>query len=159
MNFPYVRGPRARELVYINILQRAERILIGFPLLCGEISPEEAYRTFLEHIPALGSGLGVTREEAFEEMEGVLVRGNDCFDALTGKLQLLKLLADRKMQLKEKFDLKEFHDQFLRFGRVPISLLRWEILGLDDEAKMFWEPVRLSSVLRKSSDQSNAESK
>jgi len=153
LDFPFVRGQRARELVYINMLQRAERILIGLPLLCGEISPEEAYQAFLQHVPALGSGLGIAPEEAYMEVyKRVIWRGNDCFDALVGKLQLLKLLADRKMQLKEKFDLKEFHDQFLRFGRVPISLLRWEILGDDSEAKMFWEPVILHSVLTKSSN-------
>lgn len=153
LDFPFVRGPRARELVYINMLQRAERILIGLPLLAGEISPEEAYRAFLEHVPALGSGLGITPEEAYMEVyKRVVWRGNDCFDAQTGKLQLFKLLADCKMRMKEKLNLKKFHDQYMKFGQIPISFLRWEILGDDSEVKMFWKPVRLSSFLRKSSD-------
>jgi hypothetical protein len=53
------------------------------------------------------------------------------------------------MQLKDKFDFKEFHDQYMKFGQIPISLLRWEILGDDSEAKMLWEPIRLSHVLKK----------
>ena len=103
MNFPFVRGPRARELPYINKLQRAERILTGFDLLTGKITPEEAFRFFRERIPPLGSGLGVTREEAFEEMEGILKKGLS-HQCQTGLLQLYKLLADRKMELKDLLD-------------------------------------------------------
>lgn len=147
LDFPFVRGPRARELVYINMLQRAERILIGLPLLAGKITPEEAYRKFLDHVPALGSGMGIPPEEAYMEVyKRVVWRGNDCFDAQTGKLQLMKLLADYKMIQKETFDLKEFHNQYLNYGQIPISLLRWELLGDNEEAKLFFEAVRLSSI-------------
>jgi uncharacterized protein (DUF885 family) len=149
LDFPFVRGPRARELVYINMLQRAERILIGLPLLAGEITPEEAYHQFLEHVPALGSGLGIPPEEAYMEVyKRVVWRGNDCFDAQTGKLQLMKLLADYKMRQKDSFDLKEFHNQYLSYGQIPISLLRWELLDDDEEAKIFFKPVRLKSILK-----------
>ena len=145
LDFPFVRGPRGRELPFINMIQRAERISMGIDLLSGKITPDEAYKTFRENVPPLGSGLGATREEAFEEVEGVLVRGLD--HCQTGKLQIFKLLADRKMQLKEDFDLKHFHDQVITLGSVPLSLLRWQITGLDDEMDKFWNPVRLSSIL------------
>ena len=150
LDFPYVRGPRGRELPYINMIQRAERISMGIDLLSAKITPDEAFAQFRENVPPLGSGLGVTREEAFEEMEGVLVRGLD--HCQTGKLQIFKLLADRKMQLKEDFDLKHFHDQIITLGSVPLALLRWQITGLDDEMDVFWNPVRLSSVLEASTN-------
>lgn len=151
LDFPFIRGPRARELVYINMLQRAERILIGLPLLAGIISPEEAFHDFLESVPALGSGLGITEEEAYMEVyKRVVWRGNDCFDALAGKLQLLRLLADCKLRSEENFNLKEFHDLYMKFGQIPISLLRWEILGDDSEVKMHWNPVRISTLLASS---------
>ena len=150
LDFPYVRGPRGRELPFINMLQRAERISMGVDLLTGKITPDEAFVRFRKNVPPLGSGLGATREEAFEEMEGVLVRGLD--HCQTGKLQVFKLLADRKMQLKEDFDLKHFHDQIITLGSVPLSLLRWQITGLDDEMEKFWSPVRLSSILGQSSN-------
>jgi hypothetical protein len=35
----------------------------------------------------------------------------------------------------------------MKFGQIPIPLLRWEILGFDDEAKDFWNPARLSTIL------------
>jgi len=149
LNFPFVSGPRSRELVYINMLQRAVRILVGVPLLSGEITPEEAFKLFQDMLRSLGSGLGIPREEAYMEVfKRVIWRGNDCFDAQTGKLQLFKLLADCKMHWKEKFSFKEFHELLMKHGAIPYSLLRWEILDLDDEAKMFWKPVRLSTVLK-----------
>jgi uncharacterized protein (DUF885 family) len=84
-----------------------------------------------------------------EVYKRVIWRGNDCFDAVSGKTQLLRLLADRKMQLRESFRLKDFHDEILRYGRIPFSLLRWEIFGDDTEAQEFFEPVRLSTILSK----------
>ena len=152
LDFPFIRGPRARELVYTNMLQRAERRLLGLPLLAGEITPDEAFRLFLEHNPPLGSALGVRPEEAYEEMEGFITStGILSHQCLVGKDQIFKLLADRKLQLKDNFNLKEFHDQFMGYGQIPISLLRWEMIGLDDEVKMFWKPEKLASLLSSSS--------
>ena len=62
LDFPFVRGPRARELPYLPMLQRAERISTGSDFLLGKISAAEAFRLFQERNPPLGSGLGVTRE-------------------------------------------------------------------------------------------------
>ncbi len=56
------------------------------------------------------------------------------------------------MQLKEDFDLKHFHDQITTLGSVPLSLLRWQITGLDDEMDKFWNPVRLFSILEPASN-------
>jgi hypothetical protein len=39
----------------------------------------------------------------------------------------------------EAFVLRDFHDQFLSLGRLPMSLLRWEMTGLDDEVRQFWQ--------------------
>jgi len=148
LDFPFVRGPRARELVHINMLQRAERILIGIPLLIGDITPKQALERFLENVPAMGAGKGITREEAFMEVyKRVVWRGNDCFDALAGKVQLLRLLADRKIELRDRFELKDFHDEYLSHGQIPISLLRWEMLDDDSEARGLFKSVRLLSVL------------
>jgi uncharacterized protein (DUF885 family) len=56
-----------------------------------------------------------------------------------GKLQMDQLLSDRYKQLGSRFNLKEFHDQFLAAGTIPISLIRWEMTGLDDEVRDFWQ--------------------
>jgi hypothetical protein len=48
------------------------------------------------------------------------------------------LLADRASQLGEAFNLKDFHDQFLAVGRLPIALVRYEMTGAGDEVALFW---------------------
>jgi uncharacterized protein (DUF885 family) len=55
-----------------------------------------------------------------------------------GMLQMQSLLAARKWQLGDDFNLKEFHDEFMAAGRLPISLIRWEITGLDDQVRDLW---------------------
>ena len=55
-----------------------------------------------------------------------------------GKAHLEKLIADRAEQLGEKFDLKLFFDELHTYGMIPLSLIRWEMTGFDDEIKKLW---------------------
>jgi len=55
-----------------------------------------------------------------------------------GKAQFTKLLKDRAMQLGEDFVLRDFIDEFLAAGMIPMALTRWEMTGLDDEIKKLW---------------------
>jgi uncharacterized protein (DUF885 family) len=52
-----------------------------------------------------------------------------------GKLQIERMLAERSLQLGDKFNLRQFHDYVWSNGNVPLSLQRWELLGLDDDVK------------------------
>ena len=61
---------------------------------------------------------------------------------VAGKIQIEELLADRALQLGDDFSLKQFHDDFLAAGTIPISLIRWEMTGLDDEVRGFWDDAR-----------------
>ena len=53
-----------------------------------------------------------------------------------GKAQFMNLFRVRAMQLGDQFVLKEFMDEFLAAGIIPISLIRWEMTGLDDEIRL-----------------------
>jgi uncharacterized protein (DUF885 family) len=48
-----------------------------------------------------------------------------------GKRQILKLREDYKNKVGDQFRLKEFHEEFLRFGYPPIPLIREAMLGDD----------------------------
>jgi hypothetical protein len=48
----------------------------------------------------------------------------------------VKFLADARLQQKEQFNLRAFHDYLWLNGNVPIALLRWEHLGLSDEIEL-----------------------
>ena len=56
-----------------------------------------------------------------------------------GKLQIERMLAGRRLQLGDKFGLRQFHDYVWSNGNVPLSLQRWELLGLDDDVKALTE--------------------
>ena len=64
-----------------------------------------------------------------------------------GALQMQRLLAERKRQLGDEFNLRIFHDELLHSGRLPLSLIRWELTGYDDEVRLFWrqEPMPQSN--------------
>jgi uncharacterized protein (DUF885 family) len=52
-----------------------------------------------------------------------------------GKVQFMKLFRDRAKQLGDNFNLRQFLDEFLAAGFIPMSLIRWELTGYDDEIK------------------------
>ena len=61
-------------------------------------------------------------------------------------LQMQALLAERQRQLGAAFSLRDFHDTLMAAGRLPISLLHWEMTGNDDGIRDLWNreplPVR-----------------
>jgi uncharacterized protein (DUF885 family) len=55
-----------------------------------------------------------------------------------GKAQFRQLFRERAMQLGDKFNLRQFIDEFLAAGMIPMSLTRWEMTGYNDEIKKLW---------------------
>jgi len=56
-------------------------------------------------------------------------------------------LAAARLNWKEKFSLRAFHDYLRKNGNVAISLLRWNILGLGEENETLDAPTNHWSVL------------
>jgi len=126
LDFPFFREFAAREIPYINMVQRGEIILRGSNLSHGKIIPDEVFRFYGEHTPPPGSGLGVPSEEASKQRKWVIEwRLDHC---ITGKLQIFKALGYRKLHLKERFSLKELYDLFTSLFLLPFYLFRWETL-------------------------------
>jgi uncharacterized protein (DUF885 family) len=48
---------------------------------------------------------------------------------LIGKLEIDKLIAEKKRALGEKWRMSEFMEEFLSKGQIPVSLIRWEMTG------------------------------
>jgi hypothetical protein len=142
LDFPYVRGPRSREYVLLNQLQRALRVTQSIRLLDGDMTMQEALDWLMAKLPPMGPSLGARPEEAFEETYPVIQRGTTD-TCLVGKLQIYQLLADRRMQLGDRFDLRAFHDALLAAGSMPLALVRWEMTGLDDQMPLLWDAAKL----------------
>jgi len=119
--------PRSSELVYILVAERAARALGELFMQANLMSLEEAAAFACANTP-----------RGWLRMDGQLVRGEQHLylqqpgygpSYLVGKIEIEKLLAERRDQLGDGFRMKAFMDQFNAAGLVPASLLRWELTG------------------------------
>jgi hypothetical protein len=119
--------PRSRELVYILVAERAARALGELFMQSNQMTLEQASAFACANTP-----------RGWLSMDGRLVRGEQhlylqqpgygiCY--LTGKIEIEKLLAEKKEQLGDAFTMKAFMDDFNSRGFIPASLLRWEMTG------------------------------
>lgn len=125
--------PRADELFYVALMKRASRIYAEFGMHGGTLSLDEANETMIDTVPFMEEDLGRY------DLEGYLRRPGSGSGYIIGKIQLEQLLSERALQLGEDFELGAFHDEVLRAGWIPFTLLRWELLGTSDEVAPLWK--------------------
>lgn len=131
-------NPRVRELIYIFGIFRAARVPADVWLQLNEKSVDEVVDWWLERVPYLDPDVARVDAEIYLRRPPGYGLGYTM-----GNLQMQRLLADRMRQTGDAFVLKEFHDQFMAAGRLPLSLIRWEMTGLDDEVAALWPRERL----------------
>jgi hypothetical protein len=125
--------PRVRELIQIFGIFRAARVPADVWLQTRRMSVGQVVDYWLPRVPYLD------RNVARVDAEIYLRRPPGYGIGYTvGMLQMQSLLADRKRQSGDAFDLKEFHDDLMAAGWLPLSLIRWEMTGLDDQVRDFW---------------------
>ena len=134
--------PRVRELIQIFGIFRAARVPADVWLQTRQMDVEQVIDYWLQRVPFLDKNVARVDAEIYLRRPPGYGLGYT-----VGSLQMQRLLAERKRQLGDDFDLKEFHDTLMTSGRLPLSLLRWEMTGLDDEVKQFWmrEPIPVVS--------------
>ena len=54
---------------------------------------------------------------------------------VTGKIQLEDLIRERSRQLGAAFTLKRWFDELYAAGAIPVSLVRWQLTGKDDQVR------------------------
>jgi uncharacterized protein (DUF885 family) len=143
LDYPFVRGPRVREWMYGIMLWRAERLVVGVKLADGSMTPKEAEDHLIETVPWMDS----FKAKQMEVWDSLASPGFTIKYQIP-KYEIYKLLRDRMRQLGDKFDLREFHDDFLRTGQIAVSLARWEMAGIDDDVKHLWKrtPIPLDAT-------------
>ena len=117
-------SPHTREIIYNFMRLRALRVEVDVKLALGEFTLEQAAKYLQEKVPMDTS---TARQEAIAFSTGP----GQALTYQIGKLQIIKFLADARMQEGEKFNLRDFHDFVWKNGNVPIALQRWEYLGVD----------------------------
>ena len=130
--------PRVRELIYIFGIFRAARVPADVWLQTNDMTVNEVVDWWRERTPWLDVDVARVDAEIYLRRPPGYGLGYT-----VGMLQMQHLLADSKMQLGDDFILKDFHDTFMAAGRLPISLIRWEMTGLEDEVSEFWKRERL----------------
>lgn len=128
----YDDSPHSREIVYNQARLRALRMIADVKIAVGAFTLEQA-ADFLEH------NVPMTHANALEEAVEMIEIPGQKISYQAGKLQILKMLAEARLQQGDKFTLRGFHDSLWQNGNVPIALQRWELLGKDDDLKKLEE--------------------
>jgi hypothetical protein len=124
----YDDSPRTREVIYNFARLRALRVEADVKLALGEFSIDQAADYLARTVP-------MDRKTAESEAADFSTAPGLAIAYEIGKLQIERMLAQRRLQLGAKFSLREFHDYVWSNGNVPLSLQRWELLRLDDDVK------------------------
>ena len=120
-------SPHTREIIYNFMRLRALRVEVDVKLALGEFTLEQAAKYFEEKVP-------MDQQTARQEAIAFCTGPGQAITYQIGKLQILKFLADARMKLGDKFNLRAFHDFVWKNGNVPIALQEWEYLGRNERS-------------------------
>jgi hypothetical protein len=124
----YDDSPRSREIIYSFARLRALRVEVDVKLALGEFTIAQAADYLARTVP-------MDRRTAEDEAASFASAPGLAIAYEIGKLQIERLLAERRLQLGDTFSLREFHDYVWSNGNVPLALQRWELAGLDDDIR------------------------
>jgi uncharacterized protein (DUF885 family) len=126
----YDDNPRAREIVWIMLAQRAARGLASLRAQANEITMKQAQAFQVEWTPR-----GWMRPDldlvGFEQQLYLRQPGYGT-SYVTGKYLLDELMMDRAKELGDEFTLRRFFTELNAAGVIPVSLIRWQMTGKDD---------------------------
>jgi hypothetical protein len=134
--------PRTKELYYLFQIKRATRNKAEVMMHDNKFTIDAAVKSMMDNVEFLDADVARVDAEIYLRQPAY---GSGY---QMGKLQIDQLLSDRFHQLKDKFSLKQFHDEFLAAGTIPISLIRYEMTGYDDEIAGFWKRIPAEPTTR-----------
>ncbi len=128
----YDDNRHAREIVWVMLAQRAARGLGSLYAHANTMTMAQAADFHVKWTPR-----GWMRKDldllAFEQHLYLRQPGYGT-SYVTGKYLLEQLLAERSAQVgDEDFELYDFFDEVNRVGVIPVSLIRWQLTGYDDQ--------------------------
>lgn len=125
--------PRAREIVWIMLAQRAARGLASLFAHDNQMDLKQAKDFQVEWTPR-----GWMRPDldllGFEQQLYLRQPGYGT-SYVTGKHLIDDLIRRRAQQLGAEFSMRRFFDEVNGAGLIPVSMIRWQLTGLDDEAR------------------------
>jgi len=133
----YDEEPRARELVWIMLAQRAARGLGSLYAQANIFTMQQARDFHVKFTPRgwMSPDLDLL---GFEQQLYLRQPGYGS-SYVTGKYLMERLLAERSRQMGESYLLRDFFGEVDAAGVIPVSMIRWQLTGLDDEIKVLKE--------------------
>jgi hypothetical protein len=134
----YDDQPRAREIVWIMLAQRAARGLASLYAHDNQFDLAAAKAFQVKWTPR-----GWMRPDldllGFEQQLYLRQPGYGT-SYVTGKQLLEDLLRVRADQLGAEFSMRRYFDEVNGAGLIPVSLIRWQLTGYDDEIRSLRSP-------------------
>jgi uncharacterized protein (DUF885 family) len=130
--------PRARELIWVLLAQRAARALGDLRMHANEFSMADAVKFASQWTPR-----GWLRENSntvWGEQHLYLQQPSYGTSYVIGKIQIEQLLGERSRQLGNQFTLKGFMDDLNAAGMIPVTLIRWELTEDASEIRQLTAP-------------------
>ena len=137
----YSDSPRAREIVFIMIAQRAARGLGSLYAHANEMTMEEAGGIHSEYTPR--GWMKTEKELLIFEQHLYLRQPGYGTSYITGKYLLENAMAAYAKRLEQEgksFVLKDFFDTLNSIGNIPISLGHWEMTGSNENLELILGP-------------------
>ena len=123
----YSTNPRAREIVYILISQRAARGLGSLYAHANMMPMEEAGKIHAEYTPR--GWMKTEKELLLFEQHLYLRQPGYGTSYITGKYLIEEMMMEVAKKDETQFEIKNFFDSLNRIGNIPVSLGRWEMTG------------------------------
>ena len=106
-----------------DALLRNARYIVGIQMHTGKMTLDEATQFFIKE---------GHQTPAVSEREAKRGTSDPTYLVYTlGKLEIMKLRADYRQMMGDKFSLEQFHNEFMQQGYPPIKIIREKMLGND----------------------------
>jgi hypothetical protein len=126
--------PRVKELIYHFGLWRAARTVGDIDNQRNAKTADEVAQWWQSVTPYLDADVA----RKYAHIRSLPGHG---LEYTIGNMQMWDLLAAARRQQGDRFSLRAFHDDFIRRGRIPMALIRYEMLGDDSmEPALFARP-------------------
>jgi Bacterial protein of unknown function (DUF885) len=127
--------PHVRELVYAIVAERCAVALGDLLMASNDLTIDQAVKLASERTPH--NWLSTDSRNVWgADGEGLYITQPTYGTSYTiGKIEILGLMGDRARQQGNAFTVKRFIDDFTSTGLIPVSLIRWELTGQNDEIK------------------------
>jgi uncharacterized protein (DUF885 family) len=117
----YYPTDEMRLFQLVNLLWRAIRVVLDVGLHTRGMTPSEAVEYMVRHLP-------IERRSAEAEVRRYCAWPTYQLCYAVGRRELLRLRDAYRERNRATFNPRQFHDELMRYGGIPVSLARW---GMD----------------------------